>query len=309
MCSKFCRPGRDHGNKSRELHYPAYIGQSWESVLQRTVRTFDKSLAARKSGQEPIIVQAFRNTDRWWSKWVIIPLEVIPSPNNSTSAGNKEFLQKFRSMAIVREQAWIRELHAGFPHGYNIEVHFPGEKTQERYQQSKHSGKPKKKRSQNGWRVIRERGIPVPDPLRTKPDYSFNPNTGVPSFSTEAGHSASIRRDLARFVQTDDDPVERNEFLDTLSRSKIRRLQNWLAVNQPPQDGTVQNLFQQLILALDNHRKNDSSHRSHGIFQSYNSTAPAEQEKKQRKKTDADAVQWLKIPGEGMKCYKFLYTL
>ena len=37
-------------------------------------------------------------------------------------------------MAIVREQAWIRELHAGFPHGYNIEVHFPNEKTQERYQ-------------------------------------------------------------------------------------------------------------------------------------------------------------------------------
>ena len=107
-----------HGNKSRELlsgadaldyrgviyalvnedtgdyfhiELPAYIGQSSKSVLQRTVRTFDKSLSARKSGREPIIVQAFRNTDRWWSKWVIIPLEVIPSPNTSTSAGNKEF--------------------------------------------------------------------------------------------------------------------------------------------------------------------------------------------------------------------------
>ena len=197
---------------------------------------------------------------------------------------------------LVREQAWIRELHAGFPHGYNIEVHFPNEKTQERYQQRKHSGKPKKKRSHNGWRVIPDRGIPVPDPLRTEPDYTFNPNTGVLSFSTEAGHSASICRDLARLVQTDDDPVERNELLDTLSRSKMRRLQNWLTVNQPPEDCTVQNLFQQLILALDSHRKNDASHQSHGIFQSYDSTAPAEQEKKQKKKTDANAVQWLKIP-------------
>ena len=73
------------------IELPAYIGQSSESVLQRTVRTFDKSLSARKSGREPIIVQAFRNTDKWWSKWVIIPLEVIPSRKQRISAGISEY--------------------------------------------------------------------------------------------------------------------------------------------------------------------------------------------------------------------------
>ena len=177
MCNRFCKLGKrcgtpsPNGNKSRELlsgadaldfkgiiyalvnadmgnffhvELPTYIGQSSESVLQRTVRTFDKSLSARKGGREPIIVQAFMHTDRWWSKWVIIPLEVIPSPTGTKSASNDDFLQKFRSMALVHEQAWICELHTGFPHGYNIEVHFPSEKTLQRYQERKHSGKSKK---------------------------------------------------------------------------------------------------------------------------------------------------------------------
>uniref|UniRef100_A0A7S4GGR4 Uncharacterized protein n=1 Tax=Eutreptiella gymnastica TaxID=73025 RepID=A0A7S4GGR4_9EUGL len=192
-------------------------------------------------------------------------------------------------MAVVREQAWVRELHAGFPHGYNMEVHFPSEKTLQRYQERKLSGRSKKEQNQNGWQHVPSRGIPVPDPLHTEPNFTFNRDSGALIFSTKAGHSASIRRDLAKFVQTDDDPVQRNEFLDSLSRSKVHRLQNWLTVNQPQQDSTVQNLFQQMIVTLDSHLKNNSSHQSLGIFQSYDSTAPAEQEKKQRKKADAVA--------------------
>ena len=235
------------------------------------------------------------------------PPQTLPSPVGSKSAGNKDFIQKFRSMVVVREQAWIRELHAGFPHGYNIEVHFPSEKTLQRYQERKLSGKSKKK---HGWQHVPGRGIPVPDPLRTEPDFTFNRDTGALIFSTEAGHSASICRDLAKFPQTDDDPVQRNEFLDSLSRSKVRRLQNWLTVNQPQQDSTVQNLFQQMILTLDSHQKSDSSHQRHGNFQSYDSTAPAEQEKKQRKKADAESVQLLKIPWRRNEMQQIsIYTL
>ena len=64
------------------IELPAYIGQSSESVLQRTVMTFDKSLSARKSRWGRIMVKAFRNTDRWWSKWVIIPLCTCGSLGN-----------------------------------------------------------------------------------------------------------------------------------------------------------------------------------------------------------------------------------
>ena len=72
-------------------------------------------------------------------------------------------------------------------------------------------------------------------------------------------------------------------------------LANWLTVN--PSMTAVQNLLQRIILTLDSHRKNDSSLHTHGI-QSYDSTAPNEQEKKQRKKDEAEveAAQWLKIP-------------
>ena len=57
----------------------------------------------------------------------------------------------------------------------------------------------------------------------------------------------------------------------------------------------MQRIFQQLIVTLDSHKTQDQSHQSHGIFQSYDSTAAAEQEKKLRKKAAADSVQWLKI--------------
>ena len=43
---------------------PDFIGQSSESILQRTSKTFDKSLSARKGGWEHIIVQAFGHTDQ-----------------------------------------------------------------------------------------------------------------------------------------------------------------------------------------------------------------------------------------------------
>ena len=60
-------------------------------------------------------------------------------------------------------------------------------------------------------------------------------------------------RDLAKFIQMDDNPVQQNEFLDTFSWSKLHRLQNWLTVNQPLEDGMVQRIFQPLILTLDSH--------------------------------------------------------
>ena len=66
-------------------------------------------------------------------------------------------------------------------------------------------------------------GILFDDPLRTEPNLCFNPDIGKLQIGTEPGNCASIRRDLAKFIQLDDDLVEQNEFLDTLSRSKLRR--------------------------------------------------------------------------------------
>ena len=77
------------------IQLPTSIGLSSESVLQRCVRqSFDKAPSAAKSGRKPIIVQVFKHTDRWWSKWVVVPLEIIPAPIMLKCGGNKHFSTK-----------------------------------------------------------------------------------------------------------------------------------------------------------------------------------------------------------------------
>ena len=93
----------------------------------------------------------------------------------------------------------------------------------------------------------------------------------------------------AKFIQTNDQRVQHNEFFNTLSPSKLRCLQNMPPVNRLFADGTVQTIVGQLIPSHDRHRKHDYSHDSRCIFLSYDSTAVAEQEKTLCKK--AAAVQ------------------
>ena len=199
-------------------------------------------------------------------------------------------------MAIVREQAWIRELHASFPHGYNIEVHFPNEKTVQHTRKENAVVNQKKKPDSSGWHHISARGIPIPFILNLNLNL-ISASTLTPANCTSVQSLLNLLlftgtwRSSSKWMTT-----QQNELLDSLSLSKLHRLQNWLTANQPLEDGMVHRIFQQLILTLESHEKKDQSHQSQGIFQSYDSTTVTEQEKKLRKKATANSVQWLKIP-------------
>ena len=78
--------------------------------------------------------------ERWWAKWIMIPLETIPLPTDA-QPGTQKYLEIFRSSAIVREQAWIHRLKTGFPGGLNIEVHQENLSTRQRRQARRASGK------------------------------------------------------------------------------------------------------------------------------------------------------------------------
>ena len=98
-----------------------YVGQTSDSVIGRTRHHFDK-VSSGGSGLETIVIEAMKATHRWWQSWVMIPLESIPLPSGM-EPGSQKYLEVFRASTIVREQAWIRHLQTGFPHGPNREVH------------------------------------------------------------------------------------------------------------------------------------------------------------------------------------------
>ena len=115
------------------VKFPVYVGQTSGHVVERVQRHMDKANDASTQNLEPKIVEALRNTKRWWQKLVMIPLESVPLPTDC-QPGTQQFLKKFRASAIVREQAWIRRLKTGFPKGLNIEVHEANPATQKRWQ-------------------------------------------------------------------------------------------------------------------------------------------------------------------------------
>ena len=60
------------------------MGQSPSSNVLLT------NLCRPKGRREPIVIQGFRHTEWWWSKWVINPPGDYLNPITSKSAGNQE---------------------------------------------------------------------------------------------------------------------------------------------------------------------------------------------------------------------------
>ena len=74
-----------------------------------------------------------------------------------------------------------------------------------------------------------------------------------------------------------------------------RKMINWLTKHTPVDDVTAKNIFQQLIVIIDQTQKSDS-HASRNIFQTYDATSAEEKEKRQQKKEKAEEYCWLKVP-------------
>ena len=272
------------------FNLPVYIGQTVGHVVDRTQRHVDKAQndkATTNSGLEPKIIEALRKTERWWTKWIMIPLETIPLPTNA-QPGTQKYLEIFRASAIVREQFWIRHLKTGFPRGLNIEVHQGNPKTRQRRQM--------------------RRELPIADgewqqvPLRRshvtqkndgpQPEFCFD-ETGL-HFSTEPGHSASIRRRLEQLAKTEGKEQERQVFLKNLPLNESKRMVNWLTTHTP-QEGKIQRIFQQYAVMLHGAHKSNS-HATQHILQTYDATAPAQREKRRQKKEEAESFFWIKVP-------------
>ena len=265
---------------------PIYIGQTSQDVMARVQRHVDKAFAEKTKGMEMKIVEALRNTDRWWQKWVVIPLEVIPEPGGHTP-GTQAYLDAFRAMATPREQAWIRELNTGYPCGFNLEVHEGNPLTRERREKRRQS------HVQNEWQKVPKKGRSDAQGDNALPEPPWWLDGSGLHFSRCPGPERRVRKMLADYVRLDSEK-ERKDLLAKQPRWHKDQIMSWLTKNKP-HERTASKLFEQIILAVHQSQK-ASSHTSQRIFRSYDATAPEEQEKRNKKKKKAAECFWIKVP-------------
>ena len=275
------------------VNLPVYIGQTTGHVVDRTQRHVDKAQnnqTSSISGLEPKIIESLRNTERWWTKWIMLPLETVPLPTTA-QPGTPKYLEIFRASAIVREQAWIHRLKTGFPGGLNIEVHPGNPNTRQRREFRK---APHPSNDDMEWQEVPSKRSQATYTNNEVPQSGFIINATGLHFSTEPGHSASIRRRLEQLLQTEGKEQQQREFLKNLPSRECKRMLNWLAINTP-QDAAVRRTFQRLSAILSNAHKT-SSHATQHILQTYDATTPAQQERRRQKKEEAESFFWIKVP-------------
>ena len=273
---------------------PVYIGQTTGHVVDRTQRHVDKATQLNQknstgasAGLEPKIIEALRRTERWWTKWIMIPLETVPLPTDEPP-GTQKYLELFRASAIVREQAWIHRLKTGFPGGLNIEVHPANPNTKNRRESRKSTHN---RESDTTWQQV-----PPNSRATRSTDHQqqyYIDATGL-HFSTEAGHSASIRRRLEKLAQTEGKETERQEYLRNLPSRECKRMVNWLALHTP-QNKQHQKHFERFATLLTTAHKT-SSHATQHILQTYDATSSTQQERRRLKKEEAESFFWIKVP-------------
>ena len=259
---------------------PIYVGQTTETVELRTRRHVDQAYSESGKEFEPKILEALKKTERWWQKWVMIPLEVIPFPEGLTP-GTKTFLEAFRSIATVREQWWIRNLDTRFPHGLNLEVHVGNPRTKER------------RDTRQQWQEVPSKSRQKqPREVPQKETYFSLDENGL-KVSRNKGHASKIRNLLADFLDLETEE-EQQSFLGKLPRFEHNRMLNWLALNMP-RDGTGKRLFEQTAVQISEAQK-IAGHASQHIFRSYDATSSEQQSLRREKRDKAAGNFWIKVP-------------
>ena len=161
--------------------------------------------------------------------------------------------------------------------------------TQKRWQLRSAQGE----KSKDGWQTVPTRYHVNPPPIQ-EPKTDFFLDEGGLHISTDPGHCAVIRRNLALLVQKEGIEKEQQQFLRQLARRESKRMIDWLTVRLPA-EGTIRNIFSQLIVIISAALESQS-HTSQHIFQNYDATAQSEKEARQKKKDKAKSNVWLKVP-------------
>ena len=113
--------------------------------------------------------------------------------------------------------------------------------------------------------------------------------------SRAPGSHQRVRCFLADVAECDNESQQK-AMLQKFPSYQRRKMIDWLTRHTPTEgDVTIKNIFQQLIVIIDQTQKSDS-HTSRNIFQRYDATSAEEQDKRQQRKEKAEGYFWLKVP-------------